>query len=385
MIGEKGRDFGLEFPAPTQVQRDALRQTVPELVSLMNPLDWNLPWAAMARSETSDVGLGHLMTDEVDLLVYFIDWPRQKDVANVWWPTLEGLIRLNARIAQPVLVASVFPDGLPPELRRQLTEAGLICLQGLDDALVAIAAAGKYHSLRRVVLADPENRELSAPPPEPRSVIQLDEAEGKTALASWGLTTPMGLTGSAGQVIAEAETLGFPLAVKLLSADLAHKNHAGAVHLNVSSKPALEDAIEAIRMSVRVYDPALSTECFLIERMVASPRAEFIVGISYKPGLGHALVIGRGGTAVEELKDYATLLLPAGHTQIEDALASLKISGKLRLSDTERTALVTQIQAVAAFAEQHRSSLVELDVNPIILDSDGRATAVDALLRLRRE
>jgi acyl-CoA synthetase (NDP forming) len=283
------------------------------------------------------------------------------------------------------LVASVFPDGLPPELRRQLTEAGLICLQGLDDALVAIAAAGKYHSLRRVVLADPENRELSAPPPEPRSVIQLDEAEGKTALASWGLTTPMGLTGSAGQVIAEAETLGFPLAVKLLSADLAHKNHAGAVHLNVSSKPALEDAIEAIRMSVRAYDPALSTECFLIERMVASPRAEFIVGISYKPGLGHALVIGRGGTAVEELKDYATLLLPAGHTQIEDALASLKISGKLRLSDTERTALVTQIQAVAAFAEQHRSSLVELDVNPIILDSDGRATAVDALLRLRRE
>ncbi|MEP3847964.1 MAG: hypothetical protein ABJM43_21690 [Paracoccaceae bacterium] len=79
------------------------------------------------------------------------------------------------------------------------------------------------------------------------------------------------------------------------------------------------------------------------------------------------------------------MLLPAGHAQIEDALAGLKISGKLRLSDTERTALVTQIQAVAAFAEQHRSSLVELDVNPIILDTAGRATAVDALLRLARE
>ena len=118
--------------------------------------------------------------------------------------------------------------------------------------------------------------------------------------------------------------------------------------------------------------------------MVASPRAEFIVGVSYKPGLGHALVIGRGGTAVEELKDHATLLLPAGHAQIEDALAGLKISGKLRLSDTERTVLVTQIQAIAAFAEQHRSCLVELDVNPIILDTEGRATAVDALLRLAR-
>lgn len=86
-------------------------------------------------------------------------------------------------------------------------------------------------------------------------------------------------------------------------------------------------------MSVRVYDPALATDRFLIERMVASPRAEFVVGVSYKPGLGHALVIGRGGTAVEELKDYATLLLPAGRAKIEDALAGLKISGKLMLAD----------------------------------------------------
>jgi hypothetical protein len=74
-----------------------------------------------------------------------------------------------------------------------------------------------------------------------------------------------------------------------------------------------------------------------------------------------------------------------GHAQIEDVLASLKISGKLRLSETERTTLVTQIQAIAAFAEQHRSCLVELDVNPIILDTAGRATAVDALLRLAQE
>lgn len=384
MIGEKGRAAELEFPAPDDAAQQALRADVPNLVSLLNPLDWNLPWASMAQSETSDVGLGHLMTDKVDLLVYFIDWPRQKDVANVWWPTLEGLIRLNARIAQLVLVASVLPDGLPSELRRQLTEAGLICLQGLDDALAAIAAAGKYNSLRRAVLADRENRELPTPQPAPVSVTQLDEAEGKAALASCGLTTPVGVTGSAEHVIAQAETLGFPLAVKLLSADLAHKNNAGAVHLNVENKPALEDAIEAIRMSVRAYDPALSTDRFLIERMVASPRAEFIVGVSYKPGLGHALVIGRGGTAVEELKDYATLLLPAGHAQFEDALASLKISGKLKLSDAERTVLVTQIQAIATFAEGHRSSLVELDVNPIILDTEGRATAVDALLWLAR-
>ena len=89
MIGEKGRAVGLEFPVPSDAARQALRDDVSDLVSLLNPLDWNLPWASMARSETSDVGLGHLMTDEVDLLVYIIDWPRQKDVAiadSLGWP-----------------------------------------------------------------------------------------------------------------------------------------------------------------------------------------------------------------------------------------------------------------------------------------------------------
>jgi len=117
MIGEKGRDVGLEFPAPTEAQRNALRQTVPELVSLMNPLDWNLPWAAMSTPDTSDNGMGILMDDRCDLLVYFVDWPRDGQVADVWWPTLEGLIQLNNRAECPVVIASVFPDGLPADLR----------------------------------------------------------------------------------------------------------------------------------------------------------------------------------------------------------------------------------------------------------------------------
>ncbi|MEM9499447.1 MAG: acetate--CoA ligase family protein [Pseudomonadota bacterium] len=384
MIGEKGRASGLAFPAPSDPQRQALRRDVPDLVSLSNPLDWNLPWASMARADTSDVGLGHLMTDQADVLVYFMDWPRQSDVARVWWPTLEGLMRLNARITQPVVVASVLPDGMPADLRRRLADAGVICLQGLDDAVSAIAAAGRYHTLRRAVLADRDNRELRAPPPEPGSVIQLDEAEGKSLLASWGLTIPRGATGSAGEVIGQAEAVGYPLAVKLLNAELAHKNHAGAVHLNIENRAALEDAIDAIGRSVRAYDADLSTERFLIERMVASPRAEFIVGVSCRPGLGHALVIGRGGTEVEEVQDYATLLLPAGRVQIDNALDTLKISRRLGLSDADRTALVGAIGAIAAFAEQHRGSLVELDVNPIILDAKGRATAADAFFRLAR-
>ena len=383
MIGEKGRDAGLEFPAPTENQRDKLRQTVPELVSLMNPLDWNLPWAAMSTPETSDNGLGIMADDRCDLLLYFVDWPRDPDVADVWWPTLAGLIQLNDRIDCPVVIASVFPDGLPPDLRLRLADAGMVTLQGLDDTLSALSAAARYPILRAQILADPESRVLPVLTSTSQPVITLNEAEGKALLAQHGVLATTHATGTAEEVIAAADSLGYPLAVKLLNADLVHKNRAGAVHLDIKDAVGVEQAISAIRVSVSRYDASLDTDHFLIERMIAAPHSEFIVGASYKPGIGHALVIGCGGTAVEELKDFTTLLLPASVAQIDEAVRGLSLARKLRLDQRDIPTLVKAVSEIVELITQYRDRLVELDVNPIILDAAGNCTAVDALVRMR--
>ena len=383
MIGEKGRDAGLEFPAPTETQRDKLRQTVPELVSLMNPLDWNLPWAAMSTPVTSENGFAIMADDRCDLLVYFVDWPCDPDVADVWWPTLAGLIQLNDRIDCPVVIASVFPDGLPPDLRLRLADAGMVTLQGLDDTLSALSAAGRYPVLRAQVLADPESRLLPVLTKTSQPVITLNEAEGKALLAQHGVRATAYATGTAEEVIAAADSLGYPLAVKLLNADLVHKNRAGAVHLDIKDTVGVEQAISAIRASVSRFDASLDTDHFLIERMIAAPHSEFIVGASYKPGIGHALVIGGGGTAVEELKDFTTLLLPASAVQIDEAVRGLRLARKRRLDERDIPTLVKAVSEIVELVTQYRDRLVELDVNPIILDAAGNCTAVDALVRIR--
>ena len=383
MIGEKGRNVGLDFPAPTKAQRNALRQTVPELVSLMNPLDWNLPWAAMSTPDTSDNGMGLLMDDRCDLLVYFVDWPRELDVADVWWPTLEGLIQLNNRMDCPVVIASVLPDGLPADLRLRLANAGVVTLQGLDDTLCAIRAVAQYSILRAQVLADVENRLLSTPAVLTGSLVTLNEEMGKALIAEHDIPVPAHATGTFEEVIAAADLLGFPLAVKLLNEDLLHKNRAGAVHLNINDASGLKQAISAIQTSVSRYDARLDTSHFLIENMVEAPRAEFIAGVSHKPGIGHVLVIGRGGTDVEELRDFATLLLPVSAVQIEDAIRRLSLVRKLGLDQQDIASLVQVVSQVAQFSDQYRDRLVELDVNPIILDTFGNCTAVDAMMRMR--
>ena len=383
MIGEKGREVGLEFPVPTEAQRKALLNTVPELVSLMNPLDWNLPWVAMSTPDTSDNGMGILMDDRCDLLVYFVDWPREPKVADVWWTTLEGLIQLNNRMECPVVIASVLPDGLPADLRLRLANAGVVTLQGLDDTLCAIRTVAQYSILRAQVLADVENRLLSTPAVLTGSLVTLNEEMGKALIAEHDIPVPAHATGTFEEVIAAADLLGFPLAVKLLNEDLLHKNRAGAVHLNINDASGLKQAISAIQTSVSRYDARLDTSHFLIENMVEAPRAEFIVGVSHKPGIGHVLVIGRGGTDVEELRDFATLLLPVSAVQIEDAIRRLSLVRKLGLDQQDIASLVQVVSQVAQFSDQYRDRLVELDVNPIILDTFGNCTAVDAMMRMR--
>ena len=86
---------------------------------------------------------------------------------------------------------------------------------------------------------------------------------------------------------------------------------------------------------------------------------------------------------MEELRDFVTLLLPVSAVQIEDAIRRLSLVRKLRLDQQYIDSLVQVISQVAQFSEQYRDRLVELDVNPIILDTSGNCTAVDAMVRMR--
>lgn len=297
-------------------------------------------------------------------------------------PTLEGLIRLNARRPKTIAIASVLPEGLPPALRNKLHEAGLPTLQGLDDAMAAISAAARYHTIQADFLdeGNPAARLLPTPGTMPSRAAVIDEAQGKQRLAAYGLTVPKGATGTADEVLEAAGEIGFPVVLKLLNADLAHKNRAGAVLLDLHSRQEVEVAVAAIRKAVAGYDPNIGTDHFLVESMVSRPRAEFIVGIKQEPGLGLALVLGSGGTEVEALRNFVTLLLPVNDVQILAAINGLDLTRQLKFDDVETHALLTAVRAITNFAEENRDKLLELDVNPLILDEEGCVTAVDALV-----
>jgi len=171
------------------------------------------------------------------------------------------------------------------------------------------------------------------------------------------------------------------LALKAVSAALPHKTEAGGVALNVDPEDA---ARVAAAMAADVEAKAgVTVERFLLEPMARGVLAELLVGVKRDPLFGLVLVIASGGVLVELVRDAERLLLPASTADIERALTRLKayqlMHGFRGRPKADVAAAVRAIEAVAAYALTERESVLEIDVNPLMVLAEG-AVAVDALI-----
>ncbi|MBT8100143.1 MAG: acetate--CoA ligase family protein, partial [Gammaproteobacteria bacterium] len=173
-------------------------------------------------------------------------------------------------------------------------------------------------------------------------------------------------------------SLGYPVVLKAVASDLAHKTEQRAVSLNLQDEDALSKAVESMRDR---FDQ------FLVERMVGPAVAEFIVGIHRDPIFGVSLLIGSGGTLVELFGDTVSLLLPVQRHEIESAMSGLKanrlLDGYRGMPTGDREAVMDAIERIGHYAGAHSDDLIEVDINPLLATPDG-AIAVDAKLRVTK-
>jgi len=205
----------------------------------------------------------------------------------------------------------------------------------------------------------------------------IDEGRAKDILATYGLTVPRShrvTTPEDG--VAAAELLGYPVVVKALG--VAHKTDVGGVQLNLSTPRAVTAAVTSML--------TLGHEV-LIEKMVSGAVTELIVGVSRDEQFGLHLVVGAGGIMVELLKDSRPLLLPTSRSEIEAALRSLQTASLLfgfrGRPEADLEAVIDAVMAIASYAQEHMDSLIELDVNPLMVLAEGQGVvAADALIRV---
>jgi acyl-CoA synthetase (NDP forming) len=176
-----------------------------------------------------------------------------------------------------------------------------------------------------------------------------------------------------------AAELGYPVVVKALG--IAHKTDMEGVRLDLNS---------ADEVSAAVTEMSGLSDTYLIEKMVEGAVAELIVGVARDEHFGPYLLIGGGGVLVEMMKDSLPLLIPTTRRRVLHALEQLKcaslFSGFRGAPPADLNAAVDVILVVAGIVEDDPLSIIELDINPLMLLAEGQGVvAADALIILNAD
>lgn len=382
LVADHGERLGIAFPQPSSLAAKNLRRDLPPTATVANPLDYTTPiWGLPERTRPV---FDTFLSEPADVSLIIQDYPAPglDESKPSYRADTDSFIAAARRPGRAAIVCSTLPENLDAETREHLVAAGVAPMQGLSECLVAIAAAVRHGNRRTAILAGPPAPLVAAPAGGAKAVL-LDEAAAKHIVAGFGVTVPRGVVTSGQDAPACAAELGFPVALKMVSARLPHKTEAGAVRLGLADARSVATAVAAMCDAVRAFDPLAATDRFLVERMAGPPLAELLVNVRRDLQFGYAMTLASGGTLVELLADAVTVLLPTTRADLSRALARLKLSpmldGYRGRPKVDRSAVLDSLQQLAAHATQ--ANVAEIEINPMFVMAEGIA-AVDVLMRV---
>jgi acetyl-CoA synthetase (ADP-forming) len=210
----------------------------------------------------------------------------------------------------------------------------------------------------------------------------LSEAESKRVLAQAGVPIlDERVVSTPDEAASAADDLGYPVVAKLCGDAIAHKTERGLVRLRLTDADAVRAAATDLLAAARPEDGEVGV---LVAPMVSGNR-ELIAGLHHDPQFGMTVMLGVGGILAEAVQDVAFRLVPIERADAEemiDDLATQKLLGAFRgEAAVDRDALIDVLLGLSSAATSD-PSLVSADVNPLIVTSDGRPVAVDALVEV---
>lgn len=280
----------------------------------------------------------------------------------------------SAASAKP-LVAFLVPEA--PEALNMLAQAGVPNFRTPESCADAVSAA----LTRRQPTAVAKPRQFAA------VGEQLDE------LAAYRLFDDIGVTHAPAVAVAIDATsialpFAYPVAVKLLSAEIAHKTEVGGVVLNVRDEATLQAAMQTIAANVAARRPDVKVSRVLVQPMT-SGLGEMLLGYRVDPEAGPLVLLAAGGIYTEIYRDRSIRLAPVDLESARSMIAELSISrifqGFRGKPHGDMEALAQAIVAMSQFAVHEGSDVADAEINPLIVNKIGEGvTAVDALVALAR-
>lgn len=264
-----------------------------------------------------------------------------------------------------------------------------------ERAVSSMAALCNYGVIRKRVHPEPENFDvdkevvssiLSKARSENRHTLGLESFD---ILKAYGIPI-VGTSNvkSLQEAIDACEEMGYPVVMKVLSADISHKTDVGGVRIGLKDRDDVERAYYTMMSDVKRYVPNAVVSGVQIQKMVTGGK-EVIIGMNRDVQFGPLLMFGLGGTYVEVLKDVSFSVAPIGKDISRKMLSSIKtypiLTGVRGESPSDLGSIVDTLcrvsQLVMDFPE-----ILEFEINPLMVMPEGRGcVAMDIRLTLGSE
>jgi acyl-CoA synthetase (NDP forming) len=378
-VADAAARVGLDLPPLAPASVAALARFMPDFANPRNPLDGT---GAMYEDASLFPRMLEVLLGDAGIDVLAVNLRANVPKPGGWAPSRQFTTLIGEALARGtdklVVAFSSFAGGeLDGEVVEPLAAAGVPFLDGTETAMLALRHARG--------LGQPPAPAASAPraAEAPASGTTVGNQEAMTLLRTAGIPLVETVAArDAEDAVRAAERIGYPVALKVDSGDLAHKSDVGGVRLGCADGPAVRRAAEEMLAEVRRRAPAARIVGLLVQRMVAG-GVEMILGVKRDPVFGPAVVLGMGGVLVEVLRDVAVRVPPIDAAAAREMIGELRGQALLRgvrgRAGVDVEALVDVVVSVAKLAETEGEKLKALDINPLLVLERG-VVAVDWLV-----
>ena len=372
---------GINYPDFTDNTMKKLTEMLPSYATPNNPLDMT---ASLSYDSEKYAGALRAVMDDPNIDMVLIGYTLLLNIADpcIYYMT-EGIEKVvKEGNTKPMVMIPYVENTRNPEYAERLEKAGVSILPPVVYAMEILKKFSEFIEYN----PDEHTLDIGLPTDDKKETRRfLSEHESKIMLGNAGIPVPKeDIAKDKEEALGMAGKIGYPLVMKIESADIPHKSDAGGVKLNINSEKDVKKAYDEIMDSVTKYNSTAKINGILMQEMLPK-GTELIIGVNNDPLYGPMILCGLGGVFVEIFKDVSLYPAPLNHKEALEMVKSLKgyplLTGYRGGNELDVEALVDLIVKVSNFAIENKDTVAEIDINPVFLYEKGEGLSVaDSLI-----
>ncbi|MFH1612675.1 MAG: acetate--CoA ligase alpha subunit [bacterium] len=379
---------GLKITSFNKETISILQKHLPPAANFYNPVDV----LGDAKSNLYQIAIKTVLNDSnVDLLLVLLTPQAMTDIEEI----AKTIVEISNTFSKPIFTCFMGGKRVKPALEI-LQKGGIPNYSAPERAVKVIVAMDNYKnwidktkSHQTSIPSFSVNKEKISQlfaKKRKEGILNIGEVEAKEVFSAYNIPFPVNkLALNSDEAIEMANSIGYPVVMKIVSSNILHKSDIGGVKVNLKTPEEIKNAFDEMTIRTKRFMPEAEILGVDIQEYIADGK-EIIIGMTRDSQFGPLIMFGMGGIYVEILKDISFRIAPLTE---RDAMEMIQETKSYFLLSGARGQKAVNIQSIVdCLLKVSQLSLdfpeiLELDINPLKVSD--KLYALDARLTIQGE